>query len=99
MPAEEAFAGKIAIELTVAAPTKVLWLNMGPELKIQRVQLKPGASLGGRAGADGAAPGGAAALGGRAQPSGQHFVALRFERPVPAGRAVRSPRPSRNWRR
>ncbi|MFO0575895.1 MAG: M1 family aminopeptidase [Polyangia bacterium] len=88
VPSEETFAGKIAIELAVAAPTKVLWLNMGPELKIQRVQLKPGASLGGRAGADGASAGGAAALGGRAQPSGQHFVALRFERPVPAGRAV-----------
>jgi alanyl aminopeptidase len=90
VPSEETFAGKIAIELMVAAPTKVLWLNMGPELKIQRVQIRPGAGLGGR-GADGGAgqqAGGPSALGGRAQPSGQHFVALRFERPVPAGRAV-----------
>lgn len=81
IPQDETFSGKVDIELAVAAPTQVLWLNMGPELKIQRVLLKPAA---------GAGPGpatNAPDLLGRAKPSGQHFVALRFDQKVPAGKA------------
>lgn len=70
-PARDAFDGRVEIELSIARPTAVIWLN-GTELAIREAVLT-------------AAGGPARAA--RVVPGGEEFVGFALDPPVPAGSA------------